>query len=163
MRVLIATLMWVGVTFAVSSSADEVSKEVIAKGRAELEGKWNIQQLVVNGEPAKEELNGPLTWVNKADGTWSLMSGRNVMSKGTSTIDPSANPKTIKFTSVGDDGETNVMLGIYELSKKQLKICFAAAGATRPTKMASDEGSEHTFVILKNVPVKPAFAPVTQE
>jgi hypothetical protein len=41
------------------------------------------------------------------------------------------------------------MLGIYELSGDELKICLADPGADRPKEFASAKGSKATYMVLK--------------
>ena len=69
------------------ASADDAKDEAIKKDRKQIEGTWRVVALEVNGNKAMEEDAKKLMVVNGTDGTWSLHSEGNEVSKGTSTID----------------------------------------------------------------------------
>jgi uncharacterized protein (TIGR03067 family) len=58
-------------------------------------------------------------------------------------------PKTIDFTATEGEGKGNQYLGIYELSEKTRKMCFAPPGKERPTEFSSMPGSEHILVTFE--------------
>jgi uncharacterized protein (TIGR03067 family) len=87
--------------------------------------------------------------VNGDDGTWSLRSEGNEVAKGTSTIDPTKNPKTIDLLAIGGEGNGERYLGIYELGEKTRKLCFAPAGKNRPTEFLSTAANEHILVTFE--------------
>ncbi len=134
---------------AAIASAGEAKDEAIKKDRKQIEGTWRIVTLEVNGNKAMEEDAKKLTVVNGADGTWSLLSEDKEISKGTSTIDPMKKPKPIDFTATEGEGKGNQYLGIYELSGKSRKMCFAPPGKERPTEFSSMPGSEHILVTFE--------------
>ncbi len=59
-------------------------------------------------------------------------------------LDASKKPKTIAFTAVGEQA-----LGIYELDKDKLSICYAPRGKDRPTQFTTKAGSGHTLMVLE--------------
>lgn len=129
--------------------ADEAQDEAIKKDRKLIEGTWRVVALEIDGNKSMEEDARKLTVVNGSDGTWSLRSEGNEISKGTSTIDPTKKPKTIDFTVTEGEGKGNQYPGIYELGEKTRKLCFAPPGNARPTEFSSTPGSEHILVTLE--------------
>jgi uncharacterized protein (TIGR03067 family) len=134
---------------ATIATADDAKEEAIKKERKQIEGTWRIVTLEVNGNKAMEEDAKKLTVVNGADGTWSLLSEDKEISKGTSTIDPMKKPKTIDFTATEGEGKGKQYLGIYELSEKTRKMCFAPPEKERPTEFSSMPGSGHILVTFE--------------
>jgi uncharacterized protein (TIGR03067 family) len=124
------------------SRGDEAQDEAIKRDRQRIEGTWRIVGLEVNGSAVKDEDARRLTVVNKADGTWTLLSEGKKVSSGTSSIDPSKTPKTIDFTPTDGGGQGNRYLGIYELGDKTRRMCFAPPEKSRPTEFKSTQGSE---------------------
>jgi uncharacterized protein (TIGR03067 family) len=136
------------------ASADEAKDEAIKKDHKLIEGTWRIVALEINGEKSDEEDAMKLTVVNGSDGTWSVRSEGNEISKGTSTIDPTKKPKTIDLTPTEGGGKDKAHLGIYELGEKTRKLCFAPPGKDRPTKFSSTPGSEHILVTFEREKAK---------
>lgn len=129
--------------------ADAAQDEAIKKDRKLIEGTWRVVALEIDGNKSVEEDARKLTVVNGSDGTWSLRSEGNEISKGTSTIDPTKKPKTIDFTPTEGEGVGQKYPGIYELGEKTRKLCFAPTGKGRPTEFSSIPGSEHILVTLE--------------
>ena len=133
------------------ATADDAKDEAIKKDRQQIAGTWQIVELVVNGNPAKDEDARKLTVVNGNDGTWSLRSEGKEISRGTSTFDPTVKPKTIDFTPAIGDAKDKLHLGIYELGEDVRKLCFAPAGKDRPTDFTSEPDSGHILVKFERV------------
>jgi uncharacterized protein (TIGR03067 family) len=136
------------------AAADDAKDEAIKKDRKQIEGTWRAVSLEVNGEKFKEEDAKALTVVNGADGSWSLRDQGDERSKGTSTIDPTKNPKTIDFTTTIGDDKGKLCFGIYELGEKTRKLCFAPPGMERPTEFSSKTGSGHYLVTFEREKAK---------
>ena len=128
------------------ASADGAKGEAIKKDHKLIEGTWRIVALEINGEKSMEEDAKRLTVVNGSDGTWSLRSEGNEVSKGTSTIDPTQKPKTIDLTPTEGGGKDKAHLGIYELGEGTRKLCFAPPGKDRPTKFSSPLSREYLLI-----------------
>jgi len=135
-------------------AADDAKDEAIKKDRKQIEGTWRVVSLEVRGEKFKEEDAKALTVVNGADGSWSLRDQGEERSKGTSTFDPTKNPKTIDFTTTIGDDKGKLCFGIYELGEKTRKLCIAPAGMERPTEFSSKPGSGHILVTLEREKAK---------
>ncbi|MBI1246814.1 TIGR03067 domain-containing protein [bacterium] len=155
MKTLLFGLLFVGVMVTIANAdgvnTDGAKDEAIKKDRQQIEGTWRIVQLVINGNPAKEEDARKLIVVNGNDGTWSLRSADDEITKGTSTFDPTQKPKTIDFTPSVGDIAGKLYLGIYELGSDVRRLCFAPPEKERPTEFTSEKGSEHILVKFERV------------
>ena len=69
--------------------------------------------------------------------------------KGTSTIDPMSQPKTIDFVPTEGANAGQTYLGIYQIEGDARKVCFAPPGKDRPTEFASKPGSGHILVAFE--------------
>jgi len=153
MRHTLSNLAVLGImltTMAATAAADS-KDDAIKKDRERIEGTWRVVALVVDGNKSNDEDVRKITVVNGADGTWSLRSDDNEISRGTSTIDPTEKPKTIEFTPTKGEGTGEQHLGIYRLGKDTRNLCFAPPGTKRPTKFDSKAGSGHIFVTFERV------------
>ena len=142
-------LVLVGAFFtmiAVIVFADDASDEAIKKERKRFEGTWRIVALEVNGNKAEEADARKLSVLNGSDGTWSLRSEGNEISRGTSSIDPTKKPKTIDIIPTKQEDNAERYLGIYEIGETTRKLCFAPAGKERPTEFSSTPDNQHILV-----------------
>jgi uncharacterized protein (TIGR03067 family) len=136
------------------ASAGDAKDEALKKDRKQIAGTWRGAALVVNGKKSTDDDAKALTVINGADGTWSLRDKDRVVSKGTSTFDPTKKPKTIDFTPTIGEDKGKKYLGIYELGENTRKMCFAPAGMERPTEFSSMPGSEHILVTFEREKTK---------
>jgi uncharacterized protein (TIGR03067 family) len=143
-----------GLLLATIVTADDTKDEAIKKDRKQIEGKWRIVALEVNGNKANDDDAKKLSVVNGSDGTWTLLSEGKEISKGTSTFDPTKKPKSIDFTPTEGEGKGNQYLGIYELGETTRKMCFAPPGKERPTEFTSAPGSEIVLVTFEREKAK---------
>jgi uncharacterized protein (TIGR03067 family) len=125
-----------------SAVADDATNRN-SKNRNQISGTWRVVALIVNGESMMEQDARKFTVVNGSDGTWSLRSEGREISKGTSTFDPTKNPKTINFTQTEGEAAGREFFGIYELGQNTRRMCFAPLGKKRPIEFSSAPGSEH--------------------
>ena len=128
------------------AAADDLKDEAIRKDRQRIEGTWRIVGLNINGNSAEEQDMAKLTVINRADGTWTLRSEGEMVTKGTSELDPTKKPKEIDFTATEGGGSGNHYLGIYQLGDSKRKMCFAPPGKPRPTEFESRPGSQIILV-----------------
>jgi uncharacterized protein (TIGR03067 family) len=136
-------------TIVAIAPAGDAKDEAIKKDRKQIEGKWRVVALEVDGNKAMEEDAKKLTVVIGSDGTWNLYLEDKENNKGTSTIDPSKKPKTIDLTPAKGDGKGLESSGIYEVSEKTLKICIGPSGKERPTEFSSISGSGTVLVTFE--------------
>jgi uncharacterized protein (TIGR03067 family) len=151
MRYTLFGLLVVGVLLATIASANDAKDEAIKKDRKRIEGTWQITALEISGNKSKDEDVKSLTVVNGDDGTWSVRSEGQEVSKGTSTVDPTKKPKTIDFTPTEGGGKGDQFLGIYQFGKNTRKLCFAPSGKDRPTEFSSTPDNQHTLVTFERV------------
>lgn len=145
-------LSFVGLSLAAVAPlavADDGQDEAVLKDRQQIEGKWKIVSLVVNGNHVPPEETQKYLVRNKVDGTWSLREEGDVISQGTSTLDPTTDPKSLDFTVTKGEGEGNQHLGVYELDGNTRKMCFAPPERKRPTELNSQPGSKHICVTFE--------------
>jgi len=129
--------------------ADEA--EQLKKEYELLTGTWQLVEVTVNGNMAKEEDIKKITVVNESDGTWSLRVDGKELSRGTNVLDVTQSPKLIDFYPTDGEGRDNKYFGIYELSENTRQVCFAQSGTERPREFASPKGSEVTLVKFERV------------
>lgn len=123
--------------------------DAVKKDRKQIAGTWRVTAFEVGGNKAQEADARKLSVVNRADGTWTLLSDGVEIGQGTSTIDPKQKPKTIDFTQTEGEGKGKRFVGIYELSGKTRRLCFVPVGRDRPTEFASESGSEAILVTFE--------------
>ena len=70
---------------------------------------------------------------------------------GTIKLDPSKKPKCIDATRTEGPDKGKPMLGIYELTDDQQKVCFAVPGKERPTEFSSKPGSGHVLTVWQRI------------
>lgn len=128
---------------------DDAQDEAIQKDRKRIEGTWRIVALEVNGNQSNDADARKLTVANGSDGTWRLLSQGKEISRETSTVDSTKQPRTIDFTPTEGNGQGNQYLGIYELCEKARKMCFAPPGKERPTVFVSASDSESILVVFE--------------
>lgn len=134
----------VGLTLMLTLSvavADDAKEEAIAKDRQRIEGTWQVVGLEINGNVVLEENARKLTVINGADGTWSLWTEGKELSRGTSTFDPTTEPKELDFTPTTGDSKGQLFLGLYELGEDTRRMCFAPNGHPRPTEFEAPAGT----------------------
>ncbi len=149
MRHFFCVLSVVAILCATVVSAGDAKDEAIKKDRQRIEGTWQVTALTINGNQAKAKDVQKLFVVNGNDGTWAIRSDGKVISKGTSTFDPTKKPKTIDFTPTEGGSTGEKFFGIYQLRKNTRKLCFAPAGKDRPTEFSSTAENKHFLVAFK--------------
>jgi uncharacterized protein (TIGR03067 family) len=146
---LLHRLTIVGVLIANIAVAEDANDEASQKDRKRIEGTWQITALEIGGNKSKDEDVKKLTVVNGKDGAWSVRTEGKEISRGTSTFNPTQNPKNIDFTPTEGGGKGEQFLGIYELRKNTRKLCFAPSGKDRPTEFSSTPENQHVFVVFE--------------
>jgi uncharacterized protein (TIGR03067 family) len=116
----------------------------------ELEGEWRMIAGIMNGKAMDESM---VKWVKRVThGTETAVhAGPQVMMKAEFTSDPSQSPKTIDYLNTAGAHKGKKQQGIYELRGDELKVCIAAPGAPRPTKLESTPGDGSTLTIWERV------------
>ena len=144
MRIHALLLLAVGLQIA----ADQPSDDAIKKEMKKLDGTWVVQSVVRDprekGEGEGKDLRIIISGVNavvKAAGE------DKTLGKAAIKIDPTKKPKTIDITG---EGEMAAVLGIYELERDTLRVCWGPSEKMqRPTQLTSKPGSGQSLVVLK--------------
>jgi uncharacterized protein (TIGR03067 family) len=134
-----------GVLLAADSKDDDIKKE-----QKKINGTWAVESFVNAGMKVPEDDVKKFRLTLDGD-KYTLKQEDNVVSKGTAKIDPSKKPKTIDITPTEGDGQGTAMLGIYEINGDTYKVCYVPGGKDRPTKFASEEGSDYILFVFKRV------------
>jgi uncharacterized protein (TIGR03067 family) len=147
-RLLAVALLF---TFPAVTFGDEDKDAAIAKDRKLYEGTWQAVSLIVNGNKTDGAPANVIVVENRSEGTWTIRVRKMQISAGTSTIDPTENPKTIDFTPTEGDAMGKEFLGIYELGENKRKLCFAPPGQPRPKEFTSTADNQHIVVEFERV------------
>jgi len=139
----------VAVSSAATLAADAADKEeAIRADRARMAGEWRVVSIEANGNTNADSVVAGITIVNRLDGKWSLLSNGNIIAEGTSTIDPTTNPKTIELKGIRasvENARGTHYRGIYEVHETTRWICFVPADKPLPE---SFDGGRETGQIL---------------
>ena len=144
--------LFVGVGLSVVAAiaaADDAKDDAIKKDQKRLEGTWRVVALEVSGNKAEKGDALKLTVVNGADGTWSLLSEGQEISKGTSTIDPTKKPKTINNDHETGNQKGKKQYGIYKVEGDKWTVCMSppdAAESDRPKDFTTKDTRNVIFV-----------------
>lgn len=131
-----------------SSSAhapkDDPGKEDL-KG---LEGEW----VMVSGEQRGEKtppdiVNSAILKIKDDDLAHTIVGV--ITLKGPFTIDPAKTPKSIDVTDFDGPSNGKKLLGIYELSSDELKLCFSLPEKDRPSDFSTTTGTGHILHVWK--------------
>jgi uncharacterized protein (TIGR03067 family) len=122
--------------------ADEASDKVLKQ----LEGEWKIEKMVFGGMDAPADVAAKTTLKFKGD---ELTPSDNPKDVAKLKLDPSKKPAHLDLSPMNKSDKS--MLGIYELSGDDLKICFAEGGEARPTEFASAKDSKQVLIVLKRI------------
>src|SRR5436190_4198643 len=94
MRNVISLVMSLALSCGVFALAGD---DPIEKERKTYQGTWRVVAMEVDGKEVAEGNFKKLTFLNKADGAWSVESDGKEISSGKSDIDPTKKLKTIDF------------------------------------------------------------------
>ena len=132
----------VGFLLAADSKDEDIQKEI-----KKLNGTWVVTSFTMDGNKVPEDDVAKFKLVLEGK-KYTLKQEDNVVSKGTTKIDPSKKPKTIDISPEGD-GEGSTWPGIYEIDGDSYKVCYNAGGKDRPAKFAAESGSGFNLIVFK--------------
>lgn len=147
MRIAISLVVYLALSVSVGLAL--AGDDLIEKEWKIYQGTWKVVTFVSDGKEAAENDTKKLTFINNADGTWSVQSEGKEISSGKSDIDPTKKPKTIDFMPTLGVGSGNEYVGIYELGKNTRKICFCEKAKGRPTEFSSPAGSARVLITFE--------------
>jgi uncharacterized protein (TIGR03067 family) len=123
--------------------ADDPKKDKGKKGTKGLVGTWQVVSATEGGN-ANDKMKGRL--VVFEDYTVTVKAEKGDM-KATYQADPKK--KTIDLTPTEGKNKDKTILGIYELKKDRLTICYAHPDKDRPKDFTAGKGSGNVLVVLK--------------
>jgi uncharacterized protein (TIGR03067 family) len=123
-----------------------VAAQDAKKDTDKLQGTWVVQSLERGGQADPNSKGDTLT----IQGDKFTVKMKNGEMKGTIKFDPDKTPKQLQFMVTEGQGQAGTSLGIYALEGDELKLCLGQIGGTeRPKALASKEGENHLFIVLK--------------
>ncbi len=105
-----------------------------------MNGRWTPESAVMAGEAFPDEMRKSIH-MTLADGKYTVNIGDQV-DEGTYKVDETKTPKTITIVGKKGPNEGKTILGIYELDKGTLKVCYDMSGKAFPTKFESKPDSQ---------------------
>ena len=124
-------------------AAPAVADEKKPATDAALKGKWEVTEARFNGSETAGVKGRVLDF---GDSEFTTYDGEAKGRTLSFTLDPKASPKRIDLARGAADDKA---LGIYAVTKDELKFCYAEPGAERPTKFESAAGSRVFLLVLK--------------
>jgi uncharacterized protein (TIGR03067 family) len=113
--------------------------------REKLQGAWSITSMSTDGVDAASKDLPSEVLVFQGDRV-------NMPIDSDYSLDTKANPKRIDMTCRITAPPNNWMLGIFEVSGDDLKLCLGAPGHERPTEFVTAPGNWRTLMNLKRRP-----------
>jgi uncharacterized protein (TIGR03067 family) len=138
----------VGLLVAAEAKDDQAKKEF-----KKFAGTWVMVTGEKDGEkiPAEHVKKSKLTWKDKECLVVTPHQSKETI-KGTTTLDPSKQPKEMDWVRSAGPDAGKTMHAIYEfVGDDQYRICFAPAGKDRPKEFSTKPGTGHTLHVWKRV------------
>lgn len=109
-----------------------------------LDGRWLPVAMEFGGKPFPEEARKGI--VLEIDGeAYTVTVGKEV-DKGTVKVDTTASPVAIDIVGVVGPNKGKTILGIVEVGKDTLRVCYDFSGGDRPKEFKTAEGTGHFLV-----------------
>ena len=135
-----------------------------SRGEVTIDGAWKTTSIELGGEKYVDEFHREIH--GKAeDGKYSATLGAgnaplSITLKGTYTLDPSTDPKSIDIHPAKDANQALInqslgvgpdrnILAIYERSGGSLRICGDLTGKSRPTEFKTAKGTQQFLLTLE--------------
>jgi uncharacterized protein (TIGR03067 family) len=144
MRLTWLALSVIGLLIAADSPRGDAKKDL-----DRIQGSWVAASGESKGNAIPDEQVKGTKFVLKGD-KYSYTVGDTYQEEGTLKVDPTKKPKTIDVTIAEGDDKGETQLGIYELDKDTLKLCFAPPGKdkTRPKDFSTNAGNQQLLLAL---------------
>ena len=114
------------------------------EGNALLDGIWLPVAMEFAGQPFPEEAHRGIV-LEIAGESYTVTVGKEV-DKGTVKVDAAATPAAIDIVGVIGPNKGKKILGIVEVAKDTLRVCYDFSGKDRPTEFKTAEGTQHFLV-----------------
>lgn len=131
-----------------ASAADGAEADAIREARSRYAGTWKVVAVESNGDRKTEE-GRAIVVTNEPDGTWTLSVDGRAVSRGTSRIDPLANPSEIDIEITEGEGKGGEWRGIYEVTETSRRLCFRGSDGWRPREFATAPGCGAVLVLFE--------------
>lgn len=123
---------------AVAEAAD-TEEQAVQAARSRYAGTWRVASIEVNGNRTPDD-GRRIIVTNRNDGSWVMSVDGAEVSRGTSRIDPLAQPPEIDLDITEGEGQGKKLLGIYEVTGKTRRLCFRGEDAWRPREFRTTSG-----------------------
>ena len=114
------------------------------EGKIVLDGIWLPVAMEFAGQPFPEEARRGIV-LEIAGESYTVTVGKEV-DKGTVKVDAAATPAAIDIVEVVGPNKGKTILGIVEVEKDTLRVCYDLSGKDRPTEFKTAEGTQHFLV-----------------
>jgi len=114
------------------------------EGNAFLDGIWLPVAMEFAGQPFPEEARRGIV-LEIAGEAYTVTVGKEV-DKGTVKVDAAATPAAIDIVGVVGPNKGKTILGIVEVEKDTLRVCYDFSGKDRPTEFTTAEGTQQFLV-----------------
>ncbi|HEV3204043.1 MAG TPA: TIGR03067 domain-containing protein [Gemmataceae bacterium] len=125
----------------------DMPQDTAPKELEKLQGVWKIATVEQDGSPNDSFKEGTVTI---SQNQFTTKSGDVVLRKGTVTLDPSKEPKTIDLTYEDGPQKGKSSLGIYNLSGNSWLLVFGPPGKSRPTAFQRKPNSGQRLMVLQS-------------
>lgn len=113
-------------------------------GKSPLDGVWLPVAMEFAGQPFPEEARKGIV-LEIAGEVYTVTVGKEV-DKGTVKVDQTAAPMAIDIVGVVGPNKGKTILGIVEVEKDTLRVCYDFGGKDRPTEFTTAEGTQQFLV-----------------
>lgn len=111
-----------------------------------LAGRWQQHKAELAGEAAPELINAKLE-LELTDRHYIVRFGGEISDRGTYTMDPASDPKTITLHGTEGTNKGRTLPAIYQLAGSRLRICYALEGKQRPAEFKTRPGEKHYLAL----------------
>ena len=135
-------------SFAIAPIASTLADDA-KRDREALQGTWEAVEVIMDGEPAPEEVRKELKVI--FDGGTMKLTGPGGIGKRMYDIklDAGTSPKSLDMMPQEGPFKGKAAPGIYELRGDTLKLCLPNKGTDRPKEFKSTAGSRFGLFIMK--------------
>jgi uncharacterized protein (TIGR03067 family) len=132
-------------------AADGGEQGGVQAERKQLRGTWQLVEEVMDGKEQPPEYLKQIRFIIDAEGNWRVEQDGKLLFKGTSTLDPTKNPKEMDSTLTGpEEHKGKAVRGIYKVEQDTLTWCWAVE-RPRPREFKADQAAGHNLSKYKRV------------
>jgi uncharacterized protein (TIGR03067 family) len=139
---------WIAVAVSLLPAAGAARPDAPKKDQGRLQGGWVFVSAERNGNKMPAEMLKQLLITFAADKIVLKENGK-VTEEARFTLDPAKKPPAMDVTHTAGRMKGKTALGIYQLEKDTLKLCFSDPGKGRPGKFEAGANSGLELIVLK--------------